>query len=99
MKIGKLTKSILAVVAITALALPGIVFAQQDSGTKHGSLGEVGAKLSNPVGDLWALTFSISAPAFFDGDLNTGSPELGGSMSFQPILPIPLAETGMVNGG
>ena len=31
MKTGKLTKSILAVVAIAALAVPGIVFAQTDT--------------------------------------------------------------------
>lgn len=53
-------------------------------------LGEVGNKLANPLSDLWALSFSVNAPAFFDGDVNTGEPEVGGSMLFQPVMPFPL---------
>ena len=68
--------------------------AVQDSGTKHGSLGEIGAKLANPVSDLWALTFSFKTPSFYDGDLNTGDPKIGASVLFEPILPIPLFGTG-----
>lgn len=56
----------------------------------HGSLGNVGAKLANPLADLWSISTNWQGPTFFDGDLNTGDPELGGSMVFQPVLPIPL---------
>ncbi len=63
-------------------------------GSPRGGLGEIGAKLANPLGDLWALSFSLNAPQFFDGDVNTGDPEVGGSLIFQPVLPIPVYGTG-----
>jgi hypothetical protein len=52
-------------------------------------LAEVGAKLSNPVSDVWAL-FTQFGLTWSDGDHNGGDPELGGNMIFQPILPVPL---------
>ena len=61
---------------------------------QHGSLGEIGAKLSDPTSNLWALQFNIQAPTFYDGDINSGSPEVGGNVVFQPILPFPLYGTG-----
>jgi hypothetical protein len=57
--------------------------------TGHGSLAEVGAKLSNPVSDVWAL-FTQFGLNVSDGDLNTGDPEVSSSILFQPVLPIPL---------
>ena len=56
---------------------------------EHGSLAEIGAKLSNPVSDVWAL-FTEFDLTFSDGDLNTGNAKIGGRMIFQPILPFPL---------
>jgi hypothetical protein len=61
---------------------------------KHGSLGDIGAKLANPIGDTWALTMSFNMPAFYDGDVNAGDPELGASMILEPILPIPIFGSG-----
>jgi hypothetical protein len=61
---------------------------------KHGSLGDIGAKVSNPVGNLWQLAMSFNAPAFYDGDVNEGNPRVGGAMAFQPVMPIPLYGTG-----
>jgi hypothetical protein len=61
---------------------------------EHGSLGNIGAKLSNPTSDIWALQFNFQGPVFYDGDLNSGSPEIGGNVIFQPVLPIPLYGTG-----
>lgn len=55
----------------------------------HDSLSEIGAKLSNPVSDIWAL-FTEFDLYLSDGDLNKGSPRVGGRMIFQPILPLPL---------
>ena len=52
-------------------------------------LADVGAKLSNPVSDVWAL-FTQFGLTWSDGDHNGGEPELGGNMIFQPILPVPL---------
>jgi hypothetical protein len=53
------------------------------------SLAEVGAKLANPVSDVWAL-FTEFDLFFSDGDLNRGSSKVGGRMIFQPVLPFPL---------
>jgi len=57
--------------------------------SEHGSLAEVGAKLSDPTSNVWAL-FTEFDLSFSDGDVNTGDPKPGGAMIFQPILPIPL---------
>lgn len=58
-------------------------------GSKHGSLADIGAKLSNPASNVWAMftTFGITRS---DGDLNTGDSPIGGNLAFQPILPVPL---------
>ena len=61
---------------------------------EHGGLGDIGAKLSDPTSDVWALVMNFQGPVFYDGDLNTGSPEVGGNMVFQPVLPFPLYGTG-----
>jgi hypothetical protein len=61
---------------------------------KHGTLGQLGAKLANPLSDLWALNMSFNMPQFYDGDANTGDPQLGATLLFQPILPIPIYGTG-----
>ncbi len=70
-----------------------------DTGEPHGGaakaggdaaeLAEIGAKLSNPVSNVWAL-FTEFDTTFFDGDVNEGDAKVGSSMLFQPILPIPL---------
>jgi hypothetical protein len=56
---------------------------------EHGNLAEIGAKLSNPVSDVWAL-FTEFDLNFSDGDINQGDAKVGGRMLFQPILPLPL---------
>jgi len=61
---------------------------------QHGTLGQIGAKLANPLGDVWALSMSFNMPQFYDGDANTGDPQLGATLLFQPILPIPIYGTG-----
>src|SRR5512136_2562865 len=54
---------------------------------EQGSLAELGAKLSNPVSDVWAL-FTEFDFFFSDGDVNRGDAKIGGRMIFEPILPI-----------
>jgi len=78
--------------AIWVLTAPSPARAQ--SAPSGHDLGDVGNKLANPLSDLWALSASINAPQFFDGDLNTGDPEVGGLMVFQPVMPIPLRGEG-----
>jgi hypothetical protein len=58
--------------------------------TEAEKLGEIGNRLANPLSDLWALSFSMNGPQFFDGNVNTGHPELGAAMLFQPVMPLPL---------
>ena len=53
---------------------------------EHGSLGNIGNKLANPVGNLWALTMSFNMPAFYDGDVNTGDPKIGAEHGFRTHL-------------
>jgi hypothetical protein len=59
-----------------------------------GDLGKIGAKLANPLANLWALNMSFNMPQFYDGDANTGDPQLGATLLFQPVMPIPLYGTG-----
>ena len=60
---------------------------EQSQQSEHGSLAEVGAKLANPVSEVWAL-FTEFDLDFSDGDLNSGDPKVGGRMIFQPVMPI-----------
>jgi hypothetical protein len=62
-----------------------------DSGTEHGSLGDVSRKLSNPTSNVWAM-FTEFDLSFSDGNFNRGDAKVGAAMNFQPILPIPLTD-------
>jgi hypothetical protein len=62
---------------------------QAYSHPEHGSLDEIGAKISNPTSNVWSLVTEFDL-SFSDGDLNRGSAKLGGRMIFQPAMPIPL---------
>ena len=61
---------------------------------EHGSLANIGAKLANPLANLWAFSMSWNMPQFYDGDVNEGDPQLGASTVLEPVLPIPLFGTG-----
>ena len=78
----------LMILAATLVLFGGTAYSQE-SGSEHGSLAEIGQKLSNPVSDIWAM-FTEFDLNFSDGDLNTGNSKVGGQMIFQPILPFPL---------
>lgn len=60
-----------------------------ESVSKAGSLAETGAKLSNPVSDVWAL-FTEFDLTFNNGNATGGNDKVGGLMNFQPILPFPI---------
>jgi hypothetical protein len=57
---------------------------------EHKDLGAVGAKLANPLSELWSISMNFQMPTFYDGDVNTGDPKVGANMVFQPVLPMPL---------
>jgi len=91
------------ILVVMFVLLGGVVHAQQSSSDsakggdngqayshpEHGSLDEIGAKLSNPVSDVWAM-FTEFDLYFSDGDVNTGASQIGGRMILQPIMPFPL---------
>jgi hypothetical protein len=57
-----------------------------DSGTGQGGLAELGAKLSNPLSDVWAL-FTEFDFDWSEGDISDGEHKFGSAMLFQPVLP------------
>jgi hypothetical protein len=57
---------------------------------EHGSLGNIGASISNPTSDLWQVSMSFQALQFFDGDANAGDPKLGSNVNLQPVMPFPV---------
>ena len=63
----------------------------EHSGTEHGSLGELGAKLSDPTSDVWAL-FTEFDFTWNRGDLTDNDYKFGVDMIFQPILPFKLTK-------
>ena len=56
----------------------------------HADLGETGAKLANPLSDLWSLTFDINILKTYDGNFNNGDPKVGSGVVFQPVMPFSL---------
>jgi hypothetical protein len=90
MKAGRMGSTILVVMV---LLVGGPAYGQGEaSGSAAGGsqdVAEIGAKLSNPVSDVWAL-FTEFDLTFSDGDLNKGDAKVGGRMIFQPVLPFPL---------
>ena len=71
------------------VSLGEVAAGQEPTGGTASDAAETGKKLSNPVSDVWAL-FTRFGVNFADGDVNSGHSRVGGSMLFQPILPVPL---------
>ena len=74
-----------------------IVFAPparaQQGAEQATDLAEAGRKLSNPLSDLWAF-YARFGLSFADGNATSTVPKVGGTMLFQPILPVPLYGSG-----
>lgn len=81
---------------VLVFAMPVYVGAEdaEPAADGHADMGAVGAKLANPLSDLWSLQFNYQALQFSDGDLNQGDSEVGSTLVFQPVLPIPLSGEG-----
>jgi len=88
-----------AVASLLLIGFAALAFADDpgagsaESGAQTTDAAEIGAKLSNPVSDVWALFTEIDL-YFSDGDVNEGNSEVGGRMLFQPVLPVPLYGSG-----
>ena len=61
---------------------------------KHGTLGDIGHQLANPLSELWQISMSFNLPTFYDGDVNKGDDEVGGALEFQPVLSFPIFGSG-----
>ncbi len=81
----------LALLFVLSLCFVSAEALAEDSGTKHGSLSELGAKLSDPTSDVWAL-FTEFDLKFSRGDLSDDDYKTGGDMIFQPIMPFHLTK-------
>lgn len=66
-----------------------VASAQEAKTASDTDLAETAKKLSNPISDVWAL-FARFELTFADGDVSSGDSKAGGTMIFQPILPVPL---------
>jgi hypothetical protein len=81
----------LSMIAIVGLAA-GVAMAEQppaqsaENGGGEGGLAELGAKLSNPLSDVWAL-FTEFDFNWSEGDISDGEHKFGSAMLFQPVLP------------
>ena len=96
MKAVRVLTPCIVLAALTLAGVPGSASAHdpdaqpaEAGGSEHDYLADVGAKLSNPVSDVWAH-FTQFGLTFSDGDLNNGDPEVAGNLIYQPILPVPL---------
>ena len=74
---------------LASLTFATVAAGQEPGAAPAGDPAAAGRKLSNPLGDVWAL-FARFELQFADGDLNAGDSKIGGRMIFQPILPVPL---------
>ncbi len=91
MRVSLATALLIAVASLSAGARADAAGSPSASGgaAQAGDAAQIGAKLSNPVSDVWAL-FTEFDLYFSDGDLNEGDPPVGGRMIFEPVLPFPL---------
>ncbi len=84
---GRLAGLVLATLLLATLS--GGAQAAEEGDDPHEDLAAVGAELSNPIGNIWAL-FTEFDVSFFDGNGQRGNDKPGSATLFQPILPLPL---------
>jgi hypothetical protein len=75
----------------TALAISSVGTPLARAADEHQDLGKIGAKLSDPTSDVWALFTEFDA-TYSEGDLSGGDHRSGSSMTFKPIMPVPFTE-------
>ena len=87
-KLGAALIGVLSLTASTVFAADAKSSAASGA-SGHGSLAEVGAKLSDPLSDVWALFTEIDH-TWSEGDFSDGDHRTGQSIIFQPIMPFRL---------
>jgi hypothetical protein len=92
----RLTSRMLSSILVLTLGMWVAAAYGQDSASQSASggngqdnLAELGAKLSNPLSDVWAL-FTEFDFNWSEGDISDGEHKFGSDMLFQPILPFKL---------
>jgi hypothetical protein len=75
------------------LLVPSLNAKGEEQKSPSDNLSEIGAKLSNPLSDVWAL-FTQFGLTFNDGELNQKRPKVAGNIMFEPVVPLPLYGTG-----
>lgn len=95
-----LRRFLLVSLAVSLLVVTSSAYGQQATKpaaeADQANLAEVGAKLSNPVSNVWAM-FTEFDLTMSDGNLNEGYQKVGSRMIFQPVLPFPLYGRGEKN--
>jgi hypothetical protein len=79
----------LPLVLLLTLASSNVI--AQEKETAHGSLSELGSKLSDPTSDVWAL-FTEFDLSWSRGNLSDDNYKLGGDMIFQPMMPFKITK-------
>jgi len=86
----RLASALIGVLGLTATAVMA-QDAKPQAGAGGDSLSKIGAKLSNPLSDVWAL-FTEFDLNWNEGNLSDGKWKEGGAMIFQPIMPFKLTK-------
>lgn len=67
------------------------LLASFDVTAQEGSAAEIGKKLANPLGNVWALFTEVDYN-WSEGDLSNGKWRSGQTVLLQPVMPIPLTD-------
>ncbi|MBW2503572.1 MAG: hypothetical protein JRE16_03280 [Deltaproteobacteria bacterium] len=82
------------VLCCALLVLFSLIATPNQAMAEENDMGAIGAKLADPLGELWSINFNLELLKTYDGDINKGDPKLGSDTIFQPVMAIPLAGEG-----
>jgi hypothetical protein len=80
--------------SLTALAVAHEPEVAAGDAAKPNNMGSVGAKLANPLSELWSMSMNFELMKTYDGDINKGDPRYGSDLILQPVMAIPLSGEG-----
>jgi hypothetical protein len=84
----------ICVLCCALLVLFSLIATPNQAMAEENDMGAIGAKLADPLGELWSINFNLELLKTYDGDINKGDPKLGSDTIFQPVMAIPLAGEG-----
>jgi len=83
-----------AIIFVTTLAAAHEPNGAAGKTSEPGNMGSVGAKLANPLSELWSMSMNFELMKTYDGDINKGDPRYGSDLILQPVMAIPLSGEG-----